>query len=164
MLLTEEEIAYLIDTAQGRRDLVNKTIAAYEAKLREQDPVAWMYKNKNTDDVYLRWTAPDESFKPTPLFEHPAPIPEGWISVNYQLPKVGRTPILVAVSWVKYCEHEDGTPTEATGVDVTEGEYIPPHGEAGGHFDSYQGRHGDIQHITHWMPLPAPPIRRSHDH
>lgn len=38
MLLTEEEIAYLIDTAQGRRDLVNKTIAAYEAKLREQEP------------------------------------------------------------------------------------------------------------------------------
>ena len=27
-----------------------------------------MYKNKNTSDEYLQWTAPDESFKPVPLY------------------------------------------------------------------------------------------------
>jgi hypothetical protein len=37
------------------------------------EPVAWMYKNRNTDDHYLRWTAPEESFKPIPLFRKDAP-------------------------------------------------------------------------------------------
>ena len=83
-------------------------------------------------------------------------VPE-WISVEDRVPEIGRTPILVSVSWTKYCEHEDGSPTEVSGVDVTEGEYVPAHGECGNYFDSYQGQHGDWQRITHWMPLPAAP-------
>lgn len=86
-LLSDEEITLIVrECAKGsaiNRDgstshrIARAVIAAYEAKLREQEPVAWMYKNKITDDVYLRWTAPEESFKPTPLYAPPAPIPEG---------------------------------------------------------------------------------------
>lgn len=80
----------------------------------------------------------------------------GWISVDV-LPEKGRTPILVAVGWTKFGEHEDGTPFEAAGVDVTEGEYVPAFGERAGYFESYQGKHGDLSGVTHWMPLPPPP-------
>jgi hypothetical protein len=51
-------------------------IAACEAKLRDQEPVAYMtYKG------YLLHAGDPkvlEHNEPTPLFEHPAPIPEGW--------------------------------------------------------------------------------------
>lgn len=83
MLLTEEEIAYLIDTAQGRRDLVNKTIAAYEAKLREQEPFAWAcWLNNDTEQkpVDCRISTLEPTAYPIrkKLYIHPAPIPEGW--------------------------------------------------------------------------------------
>ena len=169
MLLTDEEIKQLdcvqIHNAKWDEievyapsviDFARAIEAKIEAKLREEKPVGYYCMDiakfeEGTQDYHSNpeWV---------PLFEHPAPIPEGWISVNDRLPEVGRTPILVAVSWVKYGEHEDGTPTEATGVDVTDGEYVPAHGEAGGYFDSYQGSHGDSQYITHWMPLPKPPM------
>ncbi|MFZ3286604.1 MAG: DUF551 domain-containing protein [Telluria sp.] len=81
----------------------------------------------------------------------------GWISVDDVKKPVGRTPILVAVSFVRYGEHDDGSPGEYHGVDVTEGEYVPGHGERECYFESFQGTHGDASHVTHWMPLPAAP-------
>lgn len=82
MLLTEEEIAYLIDTAQGRRDLVNKTIAAYEAKLREQEPVAWrkLLCFENGANEY-KFSSVNVLKDGDPLYLHPAPIPEGYVLV-----------------------------------------------------------------------------------
>ena len=163
-MLTDEEILQVVGNRADIGDAVRiarAVIAAYAAKLREEKPTIYIQPNHlglAKHQVFLCRAAPCQIYDDfVPLFEHPAPIPEGWISVNDRLPKIGRTPILVAVSWVKYGEHEDGTPTEATGVDVTEGEYVPAHGEAGGYFDSYQGRHGDSQYITHWQPLPKPP-------
>lgn len=80
-----------------------------------------------------------------------------WISVEDAKKPVGRTPILVAVSFVRYGEHEDGSPGAYEGVEVTEGEYVPGHGERECYFASFQGTHGDASHVTHWMPLPDAP-------
>lgn len=79
-----------------------------------------------------------------------------WVSVDERFPN-GREVILVAVSWIRHCEHEDGTPAEVAGYDVTEGQYVPKHGEGDGYFESFQGAHGDSYGVTHWMPLPEPP-------
>lgn len=76
MLLTEEEIAYLIDTAQGRRDLVNKTIAAYEAKLLEQEPVAVVVDSDSLESVISPAVAVGSE-----LYLHHAPIPEGLLDL-----------------------------------------------------------------------------------
>ncbi len=80
-----------------------------------------------------------------------------WISVEAQLKPPGRSVILVAVSFVRYGEHEDGTLDEFHGWAVTEGQYVPVHGEFGGYFESFSSPHGDREYITHWQPLPAPP-------
>ena len=89
------------------------------------------------------------------LLSAPA-APAGWISIDTP-PLKGRQPILVAVAWTKYGEHEDGSPAEFTGVDVTEGEYVPAFGDREGCFESYQGTHGDRSGVTHWMSLPEAP-------
>ena len=86
-----------------------------------------------------------------------APEVAGWVAVGDRLPEKGRTPVLVAVAWIKYEENEDGSPAHYEGVDVTEGEYVPANGEVGGYMDSFQGTHGDSSHVTHWMQLPEPP-------
>lgn len=96
----------------------------------------------------------DAALRAAPAVQHGAWIAAG----DYQKP-TGRTPILVAVSFVRYGEYEDGTPGEWPGQIVAEGEYIPQHGEAGNYFSCYSSPHGDggSDWITHWMPLPALP-------
>jgi hypothetical protein len=81
-----------------------------------------------------------------------------WISVDDERKPPGRTPILVAVAWIRHGEHEDGSPATAEGIDVTEGEYVPMHGDRGDYFESFMGAHGDSFGVTHWMPLPAAPV------
>lgn len=78
----------------------------------------------------------------------------GWISVKDRLPQAN-TPVLVAVSWIRYGEDDDGRPFSQEGIDVTEGQYrdMP----TGGFMESFLGQHGDAQDITHWMPLPPAP-------
>jgi hypothetical protein len=80
----------------------------------------------------------------------------GWISVEDDRKPKGRTPILVTVDYVRYGEYEDGTSGEWRGQIVTEGEYVPQHGEVGDYFTSYSSPHGDGEAVTHWMPIPAP--------
>jgi hypothetical protein len=81
-----------------------------------------------------------------------------WIRVEDERKPVGRKPILVAVQWMNHYEHEDGTPARQEGCDVTEGEYVPQHGDRSGYFDSYAGPYDhDGWGITHWQPLPAAP-------
>ncbi|WP_160286362.1 DUF551 domain-containing protein [Pseudomonas knackmussii] len=80
-----------------------------------------------------------------------------WIRVSDERKPIGHSVILVAVSFTRYGEHEDGTPAEYHGKVVTEGEYVPSHGEADGYFESYSSPHGDSEGVTHWMPLPEPP-------
>lgn len=78
-----------------------------------------------------------------------------WISVDDERKPPRGKPVLVAVSFVRYGEHEDGTPGEYNGVDVTEGEYVLS--KDGNYFASFQGTHGDASHVTHWRELPAAP-------
>lgn len=86
----------------------------------------------------------------------------GWVSVSDECKPKGRTPILVAVDYVRYGEHEDGTPGEYHGQTVAEGEYVPNHGEPGdGYFTCYSSPHGDSEVITHWQPIPNPPAKET---
>jgi hypothetical protein len=87
------------------------------------------------------------------------PAEGGWVSVDDERKPIGRTPILVAVSYVRYGEHEDGTPGEHHGTAVAEGEYVPQHGNAGNYFTCYSSPHGDAEKITHWQYLPAAPTQ-----
>lgn len=82
---------------------------------------------------------------------------DAWISVEDARKPVGRTPILVAVSFVRFGEYEDGTPGEWPGQIVAEGEYVRQHGEVGDYFTCYSSPHGDLESITHWMHLPVAP-------
>lgn len=83
----------------------------------------------------------------------PAP---SWRPIDV-LPASGREVILVALAWRKFGEHEDGTPCETSGVMITEGEYIPRHGDIGGYFMAFASPVGDSGGVTHWMPLPSAP-------
>lgn len=85
-------------------------------------------------------------------------VQDAWIPVSDTRKPLGRTPILVAISVTRFYEYEDGTPYEQSYVEVTEGEYVPTHGEVGDYFSSFSSPLGDIEHVTHWMPLPAAPI------
>jgi len=90
MLLTDEEIIYLFpDTDDGDGDIqYGRAIeSAVLAKLWEQESVAWMYQHEDTGLVgFIEQYQLDNRFEKLnprlqvtrPLFEHPAPIPEGW--------------------------------------------------------------------------------------
>lgn len=80
-----------------------------------------------------------------------------WISVSSGHKPERKMPVLVAVSFIRYIEQEDGAPGEFFGQLVTEGEYTPQKGDVPGYFESYSSPHGDNDWITHWMPLPEPP-------
>lgn len=80
-----------------------------------------------------------------------------WISVSSDHKPKSKTPILVAVSFVRYIEQKDGTSGELFDQLVTEGEYTPEKDEMPGYFESYSSPHGDNDWITHWMPLPENP-------
>jgi hypothetical protein len=80
-----------------------------------------------------------------------------WISVEAEEKPLGRTVILVAVRYVRYYEHEDGSVGDYPGWEVTEGQYVPQHGDVGDYFESFSSPHGDHEYITHWQPLPPPP-------
>jgi hypothetical protein len=112
------------------------------------------HKNPQTKGVARRaWDAAQRAAASTPIGE----IPAGWVSISDERKPPPRIPVLVAVAWIRHSEDDDGKPYSTTGIDVTEGEYVPPSGDGGGHFESYQGTHHDGSGVTHWMPLPKPP-------
>lgn len=80
-----------------------------------------------------------------------------WISVKDDQKPSSRVCVLIAVSYVRYGEHEDGTQGEYQGREVAMGEYVPVFGDRLSFFDSFSAPHGDDWWITHWQPLPAPP-------
>lgn len=121
----------------------------------EQEPLAYAY---GTGLLWADDMSEEDKKEAIPLYTSPiASGKDAWISVEERLPEP-RKCVLVAVSWVRYGEDDDGKPFETTGVDVTEGEFVPT--ENGGYMDSFQGQHGDTQYITHWMPLPQPPEKK----
>jgi len=115
-----------------------------------QEPVAWMRSDgkelRHKDDPYREGAIP--------LYTHPcASGKDAWISVNKQKPEHGVV-VLVAVRSLRYVEQDEGT-SKHEFYTVTEGQYTS--NEHGGYMEAYQGRIGDLDDITHWMPLPAAP-------
>ena len=84
-MLTDDDIALIINTSHSRYDLAQKIIAAYEAKLREEKPTIYIQPNHlglAKHQVFLCRAAPCQIHDDfVPLFEHPAPIPEGLLDL-----------------------------------------------------------------------------------
>ena len=124
--------------------------AKIEAKLREQEPVAWFDK-----DMCILFEEDRESSKEIlikmgwkPVFTNPAPIPEGWISVGDRLPE-DETPVLIIFNGE---------------IVIGERRWDNP-----GFEDTYKafwywddptddGQDWGRDEVTHWMPLPKPPM------
>ena len=97
-MLTDEEITLIVrECAKGsaiNRDgstshrIARAIIAAYEAKLREQNPVGYFcpeYMGGPVLYYQVQYSSKgDEGV--VPLFEHPAPIPEGYVLVPIEPP------------------------------------------------------------------------------
>lgn len=155
-MLTDEEIKALGEGNQGtwQDDLkfARAVIAAYEKKLREQEPV-YLFRRRGLDDFcsctkgrFDELSKKPNRFEVKKLFEHPAPIPEGWQPIA-TAPKIGchlafdarlHTHPYVIV-WLD-AEHPDAD-------------------EAGWH------EHWSFDPVepTHWMPLP-PAVRALEDY
>ena len=74
-MLTLTEIMTISECYPDREHFARAVIAAYEAKLREQEPVAIV------DEAGVIIVC-SYSYKPgDKLFKHPAPIPEGYVLV-----------------------------------------------------------------------------------
>lgn len=101
MLLTDEEVESIAGTVglnsvmTAFNGIIGKfaraVIAAYEAKLREQEPTLYVdardyqyHVENNRQTAFGVWRGSDGAKCNTPnavpmfFFEHPAPIPEGW--------------------------------------------------------------------------------------
>lgn len=97
MLLTLTEIMTISECYPDREHFARAVIAAYEAKLREQEPVLWRYKHadeqiwtiaeprnfyantvEDTVNDIKHYISKGYAYILQPLFEHPASIPEGW--------------------------------------------------------------------------------------
>jgi hypothetical protein len=64
--------------------------------------------------------------------------------------------ILLWVRAVRYGEDDDGRPFESdcSSVDFGQWRELP---DCDGYVEAFASPHGDAEHITHWMPLPAAP-------
>ena len=164
MLLTDEEIIELseqltwydadverIDPIQFARSV----IAAYEAKLREQnEPAGYLHKSKDDNSWdHLDFDSYDDEYGKAhwdsyPIYLHPAPIPEGWISVEDRLPDE-EIPVLIIFNGE---------------IVIGERRWDNP-----GFEDTYKafwywddptddGQDWGRDEVTHWMPLPKPPM------
>ena len=76
------------DADDPEMHLIWEVIAAYEAKLREQNPVGYFcpeYMGGPVLYYQVQYSSKgDEGV--VPLFEHPAPIPEGYVLVPIEPP------------------------------------------------------------------------------
>lgn len=81
MLLTDEEV-YALAMSTGAQpigsEFVRQIESAVLAKLREQKPVAYLFEEDGNKYWY-----PSEAKQilGKAVFEHPAPIPEGWLDL-----------------------------------------------------------------------------------
>jgi hypothetical protein len=80
------------DQWQAERKASVALRAALERQEQEQEPVAWRYRNANTDHVYLVWKKGTGGRNWTPLYAHP-PRRE-WRSLSEEeiLPLYNTTP------------------------------------------------------------------------
>lgn len=89
MLLTHEEIDDLSrEMVKGNKSvnwLCGKVISAYEAKLREQEPVAFYDGTKFYANEESAICGCADMAKLKPVFLNPAPIPEGWQQFSHTL-------------------------------------------------------------------------------
>ena len=96
MLLTHEEIDDLSrEMVKGNKSvnwLCGKVISAYEAKLREEKPVAYSWIDGDSGEAmvigasnYDDTKAKSLGIKAFPLYKHPTPIPEGWQQFSHTL-------------------------------------------------------------------------------
>jgi hypothetical protein len=65
--------------------------------------------------------------------------------------------VLLWVRAVRYGEDDDGRPFESDCSGVDFGQWCALLDDGDGYVEAFASPHGDAQHITHWMPLPAPP-------
>lgn len=85
--------------------------------------------------------------------EHSEPDESGWRPIE-SAPRDGRM-FLGWVSAVRYAEPDEGDPYE---VDVSECDFcLWRDTELGGYVDAMSSPRADLEHVTHWMPLPEPP-------
>lgn len=78
-----------------------------------------------------------------------------WQTID-TIPRDGRV-VLLWVSAVRYGEDDDGRPFEQDCSVVDFGQWCALLDDGDGYADAYGAPHGDAQHVTHWMPLPAAP-------
>lgn len=129
---------------------VSRLVEAFRALMHVRD---FHPATRAKEDVVRQCEGILASMASTPVGE----VPAGWVSISDERKPPPHAPVLVSVEWIRHGEDDDGKPHSTTGVDVTEGEYVPPSGDGDGHFESYQGTHYDGSSVTHWMPLPAAP-------
>ena len=148
-MLTDDEITLIVrECARGsaiNRDgstshrIARAVIAAYEVKLREQEPDYWA----NPDSInHVQMLVNSYQVKGyVPLYLHPAPIPEGWINPNDKtqkkyLPWIGEECIFTHGGIVYYGSHNGGS-------------FVHGKGFCCKHFSTWD---------CLWMPLPKPPM------
>lgn len=123
-MITDKELRMLQSQYPTENDpmpFAREVIAAYEAKLREQAPVAYMADDEfgiaEFVEAYFVKVAGNQlpfpnASKVIPLFEHPAPIPEGMVLVPIEPTKVMKQKMLMALLEYSASDCEELSPKQ----------------------------------------------------